>query len=142
MTEEKTAKQDFIELLRTHPEAFVQVNGTSDWSDGWKLSIQGRTMEDAQFLFDRLVNLMMDTKVSFKFGTQALIDCGGEQATKLLTIYLPNGVTPRSYAELVRLNLEGYTGAADILEKRSYTKYAPGIFYRKDRDSQGDYIPA
>jgi hypothetical protein len=142
MTEEIAIKQDFIGLLRTHPEAFVQVNGTADVTNGWKLSIQGRTLEDSAFLFERLINLLLETKVSFKFGTQALIDNRGEQGTKLLTIYIPNGVTPKSYAELVRLNIADYKGADDIPEKRSYTKYAPGIFFRNDRTSQGDYIPA
>ena len=134
---------DFIEALKVSPDAFIQANGEADWKDGWKISIQGRTLEDSEFLFDRLIGLMLNTKASFKFGTQRLIDANNpEQSTKLLTIYLPNGVDPKSYCELVRLNLIGYEGAKDILEKRSYTKYSEGIFYRNDRTSEGTYIPA
>jgi hypothetical protein len=133
----------FIEALKTSPDAFIQANGEANWRDGWKVSIQGRTLEDSRFLFDRLIDFMVNTKASFKFGTQKLIEANHpEQSTKLLTIYLPNGVDPKSYCELVRLNLIGYEGAKDIPEKRSYTKYSEGIFYRNDRTSEGAYIPA
>lgn len=138
-----TNTADFIKALEVSSDAFIQCNGEADWKDGWKVSIQGRTLEDSEFLFDRLVGLMFNTKASFKFGTKLLIDAKNEeQSTKLLTIYLPNGVDPKSYCELVRLNLIGYEGAKDIPEKRSYTKYSEGIFYRNDRTSEGTYIPA
>ncbi len=135
-------RQEFIDLLTNTTGAFVQVEGSTDWSDGWKISVQGHTVEDAVELVERLGNLLSGTKVYFKVGTQRLIDAKSEQSTKLLTIYLPKNVDTRSYCELVRINLEGYKGADDIEEKRSYTKYAPGIFYRNDRDVNGEYIPA
>lgn len=143
---EKITKNEAIEqlydALKNSKDYFIQVHGSTDWSEGWKISIQGHTLEDSQFIFESLFGLLGATKVSFKLGTQKLIDMKTEQSTKLLTIYLPKGVDPKSYAELVRLNLEEYTGADDIEEKRSYTKYAPGIFYRNDRDEKGEYIPA
>lgn len=136
--------EELLAILKGHPEFFVQNNGEAEWSDGWKVSIQGRTLEDLIFVFDRIIGLLMETKASFKLGTQKLIDLGreNEQSTKLLTIYIPNGVTPESYCELVRLHISDYEGAADIGEKKSYTKYAEGIYYRNDRTSEGVYIPA
>jgi hypothetical protein len=139
MLEEKVLN----ELLSTCPDYFVPLPGESKFSDGWKVSIQGRTVEHAVELVNKLVPLIYSTKSHFKIGTKKLIDLGRdhEQSTKLLTIYVPNGVDGKSYAELVRLNLSGYTGAADIEEKKGYIKHAEGIFYRNDRDSFGEYIP-
>lgn len=134
--------KDFIETLKTATNYFVQHNGEADWRDGWKLSIQGRNLEDSAYLYDNLIPLLISTKASFKFATQLLFDYGGEQSTKALTIYIPNGVDVKSYAELVRLNISDYKGAEGIDEKRSYTKYAEGIFYRNDRTENGVYIPA
>lgn len=133
-----------IEVLEKSSNFFEQYNGEAEWSDGWKVSIQGHSLEDTQVLYEKLLPFLLLTKVSFKFATQLLIALGPEheQSTKLLTIYLPNGVDPKSYCELLKFNLEGYTGASDILEKRSYTKYSEGIFFRNDRDGMGEYIPA
>ena len=135
-------KQELLEALRIHDEYFLQVNGEAEYDHGWKLSIQGRTLEDSAYLFDKLMGLLISTKASYKFATQKLIDFGGEQSTKLLTIYIPNNVGPESFAELVRLNIEGYVGALGINEKKSYKKYAEGIFFRNDRNEMGEYIPA
>ena len=131
-----------IDLLSKSEEYFIQVQGEADWSDGWKISIQGHNLDDTLYLMERLVILTQATKCSFKLGTQKLIDLNNEQSTKLFTIYIPNGVDPVSFAELVRLNIPDYTGAHDILEKKSYTRYAAGIFYRNDRTEAGVYIPA
>lgn len=137
-----TQEEQIKDLLKTSSNYFEQIPGKANWRDGWKISLQGHTIDDAMFLLTSLVTLLEATHASYKIGTQKLIDLGGEQSTKLLTIYIPNGVDARSYAELVRLNIEGYNGADDILEKRSYTKYAPGIFFRNDRDEDGKYINA
>ena len=136
--------KDLIEILEKSENFFEQYNGTTKWSDGWKASIQGHSLEDIAVIYPKLLPLLIVSKASFKFGTQKLIDLGQnhEQSTKLLTIYIPNGIDPKSYCELVKLNLDGYSGAADIPEKKSYTKYAEGIFYRNDRDVSGEYIPA
>lgn len=136
----KQSIEGLIDILRISEQAFIQVDGDSDWRDGWKLSIQGHTLEDTKFLLKRLVSLLGATHASFKFATQKLIDMKTEQSTKLLTIYIPKGVDVKSYAELVRLNISDYKGAEDIEHKIGYTKYASGIFYRNDRDENGDYI--
>ncbi len=138
----QTQEEQLIEVLSKSNLYFIQIEGEANWRDGWKLSLQGHTLEDTKFLLERLLPLLGVSKASFKFATQKLIDLKSEQSTKLLTIYIPNGVTPESFAELVRLHISDYKGADDILEKRSYTKYAPGIFYRNDRDENGTYIDA
>ena len=133
---------EFIEALKTDTGYFIQHNGKADWREGWKLSIQGKTLEDSAYLYDHLITLLVGTQASFKFATQKLFDYGGEQATKALTIYIPNGVDARSFAELVKINIPDYKGAEGIEEKKSYTKYSEGIFYRNDRTETGAYIPA
>jgi hypothetical protein len=131
-----------IMLLKTSENYFEQIKGDADWRDGWKLSIQGKTLEDSRYLLKELVGLLVATKASFKFATQKLIDLDSEQSTKLLTIYVPNNVEIKSYAELVRLNILDYEGANGIENKKSYEKYSNGIFYRNDRNKNGKYIPA
>lgn len=140
---EKLPFKEKIRVLAEHfYNPFYQINGEADWRDGWKISIQGKTVDDTVYLVENLLDLMVATKASFKFGTQMLINMGGEQSTKLLTIYIPNGVDAKSYAELVRINIPDYKGAEGIPDKKSYTKYSEGIYYRNDRDSSGEYIPA
>lgn len=139
---ERDAVEDLVDALKIHENYYMEVSGIADFTDGWKLSIQGHTLEDSKYLFERLFSLLFATGAYFKLASQKLIDLKNEQSTKLLTIYIPNNVDPKSFAELVRLNIIDYKGANDILEKRSYTKYANGIFYRNDRNSEGQYIPA
>jgi hypothetical protein len=130
------------EKLTDTAQYFMQVQGSARFSDGWKLSIQGRTLEDALYLLNELLPILVTTNVSFKIATQRLIDLGGEQSTKMLTIYIPNGVDPVKFAELISSAIPDYKGAEGIEEKESYTKYKNGVFYRNDRDQYGDYIPA
>lgn len=123
---------------------FIQhENFDVDISDGWKLSIQGKTLEDSEALYDKLIGLLMITKCWFKFGTKRFINYGeGLQFNKLLTIYLPNGVDPKSFAELVWLHIEDYNGHEGLGHPNSYEHYKGPIFYRNDRDENGEYINA
>ena len=138
-------KEEFIESLKTYPGYFMQVRGEAVVYQGWKLSIQGKTLEDSEFLFIKLIGLLTYSKASFKFGTQKLIDLKhSQQSTKLLTVYIPDNVDAKSFAELVRLNLTGYTGAEGIDTPESYSVFSKelGIYYRNDRDEDGNYITA
>lgn len=140
---EKLPFKEKIRVLAEHFYGpFYQINGEADWRDGWKIYIQGKTIDDVVYLVENLLNLMVATKASFKFGTKMLIDMKNEQSSKLLTIYIPNGVDAKSYAELVRINIPDYKGAEGIPDKRSYIKHSEGIFYRNDRSDDGTYIPA
>jgi hypothetical protein len=129
--------------LKDSNRYFLMVNTDSETSDGWKLSIQGKTVQDAMFLYDALKGFLYYTKAPFKVGTQKLIDKKDpEQSTKLMTIYVPNGIDVKCYAELVYRLIPDYKGWQDIKVKRSYEHYAGGIFFRNDREESGEYIPA
>tara|TARA_R110000796_G_scaffold248124_2_gene374570 strand:- start:17723 stop:18148 length:426 start_codon:yes stop_codon:yes gene_type:complete len=135
--------REFRETLERDVRAFVQYNGDASVTDGWKLSIQGKTLEDSEFLYENLIGFLMITKCKFKFGTKRLINCGHpQQQHKLLTIYIPNGVEAKSFAELVYLHISDYTGGDDIKAPESYTHYKNAIYYRNDRDENGEYITA
>lgn len=135
--------EEFREALENSSNYFIQHYGGAAFSDGWKLSIQGNTLEDAVYLYDRLVAFLAATNVSFKFGTKRLINCDTEeQRTKLLTVYIPNGVDPKSFAELVYLNIKDYEGGEDIVPKNLYTHYKNAIYFRNDRDEYGEYVSA
>lgn len=134
---------DFRDLLETHYDYFVQHNGEANVTDGWKLSIQGKTLDDAMYLYGNLSDFLLISKCSFKFGTKKLIECNvEEQRTKLLTIYIPNGVEPKSFAELVYLQIKDYEGGEDIIPKNLYTHHKNAIYYRNDRDEYGEYVSA
>jgi hypothetical protein len=133
----------FRELLEKHNDYFIQIHGDSTMYQGNKVSIQGKTIDDAMYLYDNLIALLGSTKSNFKFGTNILINCDNEeQKTKLLTIYVPDNVDTKSFAELVYLNIKDYEGGEDIPTKKSYTHYKNAIYYRNDRDEDGNYIPA
>ena len=122
---------------------FIMHNTDSDSSDGWKISIQGKTVQDAMFLYDALKGLLHHTKTPFKVGTQKLIlKKDPEQSTKLMTIYVPNGIDVKCFAELIYRCIPDYKGWQDIKHKRSYEHYAGGIFFRNDREGSGAYITA
>jgi hypothetical protein len=137
-------KSEFKERLDTEViQMFIYYKGTANHKDGWKLSIQGKTVEDAAELYDRLISLLMITKCSFKFGTKRFINYDDSlQSNKLLTVYIPNGVDPKSFAELVYLHLENYNGHEGLGQPNSYTHYKGPIYYRNDRDEDGHYISA
>lgn len=133
-------KKLYNELINTN-KYFIMHNTDADTSSGWKLSIQGKSVQDAMFLYDNLKGLLYSTNIPFKVGTQRLIDRKDEQSTKLMTIYIPNGIDVKFFAELVYRNISNYKGWHDIKHKESYEHYAGGIFFRKDRGYDGIYIP-
>jgi hypothetical protein len=138
----------FRKTLEESWQYFVQYNGEASTSEGWKLSIQGKTLNDSMYLYNNLINFLMVTKCHYKFGTKRLINYDftdekkRQQANKLLTIYIPNGVDPKSFAELVYLHIEDYTGGNDVVTPDTYTHYKNAIYYRNDRNENGEYISA
>lgn len=134
---------NFVYEFENSLQYFIKGYGTSNFTNGWKLSIQGKTAEDAHYLYNNLIDLLIATNSNFKFATKKLLTCHREeQRTKLLTIYIPNNVEPKSFAELVYLNIMDYKGGDDIPVKRSYEHYKNAIYYRNDRDQYGEYIEA
>ena len=110
---------------------------------GFKLSLQGKGVQDAIFLYRRLIHLLYGSDVPFKVGTArrfALED--QEQSKKVMTIYVPDHMDHIEFAELVYARIMDYKGWYDIKVPTSYEHYAGGIYYRCDRDERGIYIPA
>tara|TARA_R110000851_G_scaffold295152_6_gene450010 strand:+ start:182 stop:601 length:420 start_codon:yes stop_codon:yes gene_type:complete len=133
----------FIDSLRESFRYFIQHNGSAYHSDGFKLSIQGNSLTDAKYLYDKLIDFLLISKCSFKFGTSKLISCDNvQQSKKLLTIYIPNGVEVKSFAELIYLHIKDYEGGNDITKPDSYEHYKNAIYFRNDRDEDGTYISA
>lgn len=133
--------KEFKQLLEDFPNYFVQFQGEANWRDGWKLSIQGETIEDSLFLFDALIGFLVTSKCSYKFATKKLIESGiPQQEHKLLTIYIPNGVDVKSFAELVHLNMSEYKGGKNVTPPTMYEHYKNAIYFRNDRDENGEYV--
>tara|TARA_R110000796_G_scaffold27712_2_gene76189 strand:+ start:1178 stop:1612 length:435 start_codon:yes stop_codon:yes gene_type:complete len=141
-------EDNFRGTLEESYRTFIQYNGDANVSDGWKLSIQGKTLDDSMYLYNELIGFLMITKCSFKFATKRLINYEftdekrKQQSNKLLTIYIPNGVDPKSFAELVYLHIEDYTGGDDVKHPDTYEHYKNAIYYRNDIDEEGNYIKA
>lgn len=128
--------------LREGTRPFITFQSTADTSEGWKLSLQGKTVEDAIYLFDSLNEFLKDNNIPFKMGTQNLISRNTEQSTKLMTVYVPNGINVKDLAEEVYSRISTYKGWYDIKTKEGYNHYAGAVFYRNDRNANGVYIPA
>ena len=128
--------------LKDTQRYFINRQTNADTSDGWKLSIQGKTIQDAMYLYDNLKYLLSALNLPFKVGTQKLIDKNTEQSTKLMTIYIQNGYSVYTIAEMFYNKIANYKGWYDIKTPTSYEHYAGAIFIRNDRNNKGNYIPA
>jgi hypothetical protein len=129
-------------LTANNSRPFISFHSDAVTSDGWKLSIQGKSIEDAVYLLDTLKDFLYEVNAPFKVGTQNLIDRKSEQSTKLMTVYIPNGVDVMDFAEAVYSRILSYKGWYDVKSKDGYRHYAGGVFFRNDRDTNGVYIPA
>jgi hypothetical protein len=112
-------------------------------SDGWKLSIQGKSPKDAEFLYNRLVGLLQETQTPYKLGTAIRTSHSHpEQSKKVMTIYVRNDMDVKEFAEKVHYFIADYKGGEGIPNPTSYTHYKGAIYYRNDRDENGEYITA
>ena len=113
-------------------------------TNGWKLSIVGKTENDVQFLYDRLHKWLSLKDIAHKIATSKRVNHNNyEQSKKLVTIYVPDDTDYKSLANKVESLIKGYTGWRDIkLPFKGYKHYSNGIFFRNDRDEYGEYIPA
>lgn len=130
-------------LLSSATKFDMMVNFPTSTSNGWKLSIQGKSIEDASFLFERLEGFLSSNSIPFKVGTAKRFSHENkEQSKKAMTIYVPNSFNHLELAEEVYSLILDYKGWQDIKTPSSYSHYAGGIFFRNDRDESGQYIPA
>jgi hypothetical protein len=110
-------------------------------SNGWKLSIQGKTSDDVLYLFCRLSGFLDKNRISFKLATQKRLNAKDSiQSHKLMTIYVPDHLDTLKLAEQVYKKIKGYKGWFNIKTPPLYSHYAGGIFYRNDLNSKGEYI--
>ncbi len=112
-------------------------------SNGWKISIVGKKMDDIYDLYERLHGFLDRHNIAHKIGTRKRLEAKvAEQNRKLVTIYVPNKVDINKLLLKVEYLLKGYTGWHGIrLPFTGYQVYAGGICVRNDRDEYGDYIP-
>ena len=131
-------------LLEESQNYFEQLTDfTGNHNDGWKLSIQGKTVEDVIYLIEKLGSLLYVNGAAFKVATKKLIDSDvPEQRFKAMTVYIPNGVDAKSFARLVQNKIEDYKGHEGVDAPTSYTHFEGGVYYRNDRTEDGNYIPA
>lgn len=117
--------------------------GSRSHTNGWKLSLQGKTVEDSTQLYNLLEDFLTKNSISFKVGTKKRIDhTHPEQSKKVMTIYCPNDMHIKDLAEQVYTLTMHYKGWYDVKCPTSYKHYAGCVYYRNDRDEYNNYIKA
>lgn len=128
-------------LLTKAKKADMPFPSSANTSNGWKISIQGRTLDDVIFLYDRLHVYLIHHEIPFKIGTKKrLTNSNKEQARKIFTIYCPNNMDINKLCESVYNLIRDYRGWYNIPTPTSYEHYAGGLYFRNDRDEYGNYI--
>lgn len=118
-------------------------NTSANTSDGNKLSLQGKSTKDAAELYGLLRDYLYENNIPFKVATCCRTESKtlGEQARKVLTIYVPNEMDVNEIAEAVYTLTMPYKGWYDVKTPKSYTHYAGCVFIGNDRKN-GAYVPA
>ena len=112
-------------------------------SNGFKLSLQGKTTEDGLFLYERLIDLLDETQTAYKLATWLRFKHHHpEQSKKAMTIYVRDDWDVKDFAEEVYKRIMDYKGLEDISTPTSYEHYAGAVYFRNDRDENGEYIIA
>ena len=121
----------------------LMMNTSAVTDNGWKLSIQGKSINDSLFLYRRLDAYLLDNNVPFKVATQMRYNLSDrEQSKKAMTIYCPDSIEIKVLAEDIYCLIMDYKGWYDIKTPTSYENWAGGVFFRNDRNEYGVYIPA
>ena len=127
-------------LLDSDKKFDLQFPG-KDSSNGWKLSLQGKSTEDAIELYKLTSDFLSKNDIAFKVATKKRINHhNSEQSKKLLTIYVPNSMDHLELAEKIYKLTNKYKGWYDIKTPSNYEHYAGPVFFRNDRDEKGNYI--
>lgn len=123
----------------------------NDHDDGWKLSIQAKSVEDSIFFIDNLYSWLQDNRISHKIATikrytkyrnNPKVD--PEQSYKGITIYCPNQLDVVELGKEIHaiLKAAGFNGWDGVNAPKKYTLIADGVYYRNDRDENKQYIKA
>tara|TARA_R110000868_G_scaffold87876_2_gene245410 strand:+ start:1846 stop:2262 length:417 start_codon:yes stop_codon:yes gene_type:complete len=117
-------------------------NSSATTENGMKISMQGKSVEDSIFLFEKLSGYLYANNIPFKVATAKRFELDSEQGRKAMTIYCVDGFDFAQLCEDVYGLTMDYKGWQDIKIPTSYSHYAGGLFVRNDRDANGVYIPA
>jgi hypothetical protein len=120
-------------------------NSSATTNNGMKISIQGKSIADSIFLFEKLSEYLYAKNIPFKVATRRrfdLIKANKEQSHKAMTIYCVDGSDFSQLCEDIYSLTLDYKGWQNIKTPSSYEHYAGGLFFRNDRNEQGVYIPA
>lgn len=129
--------------INTTQIADLPIYGKRICTNGWKLSLQGKSVEDSLELYNLVGQYLIDNAISFKVGTRKRIEhTHPEQSKKVMTIYCPNDMDIKDLAEHIYSLTMDYKGWYDIKCPTSYKHYAGCVYYRNDRDEYGTYLKA
>lgn len=120
-------------------------NSSATTNNGMKISIQGKSIADSIFLFEKLSEYLYTKNIPFKVATKRrfdLIKANKEQSHKAMTIYCVDGSDFSQLCEDIYSLTLDYKGWQNIKTPSSYEHYAGGLFFRNDRNEQGVYVPA
>lgn len=122
-------------------------------TSGWKISIQGKVVDDAIDLLDMLAVFLADEDIHYKVATKTRFDMVNlepneklsqkridEQSKKAMTIYCPSRLEIMELCEKIEEKLKDYSGYLDVPNPTDYMHYSGGIYYRNDTDEDGNYI--
>ena len=106
--------------------------------------IQGKSIEDSIFLYQRLNEYLYSNSIPFNIATAKrfdFFDVNREQSHKAMTIYCADGFDFSQLCEDVYSLILDYKEWHDIISPSNYQHYAGGLFFRNNRDAYGSYIP-
>lgn len=144
-------KEELYRYLPIYPRSFIQVDPEPHPDrTGWKISIQGKTLDDVKFLCERLFDFLQAENCIFKVISQRGIDMpirddtefSREQCRKVMTIYCVKGMDFQWLCNEVYKRTKDYKGWYDIKTPSSYEHFAGGLFIRNDFDQYGNYVRA
>lgn len=131
------------QYLRDSNKFDISFNFKRDCSNGDKISIQGKSLSDVITLKNMLFDYLTDNEISFKIATLKRVSHkDSEQSRKVFTIYVPNDINVMELCEEIYKRTITYKGWYDIKTPTSYKHYGGGLYYRNDRDNNGNYIKA
>lgn len=113
-------------------------------TNGWKISILGQELSHSILLFSLLSKYLQSKNVAFKLGTAlrySLRHSDPQQSIKAMTIYCPDGFDVGDLCRDIHQHLIDYRGGINI-QLEGYQHYKGSVYFRNDRDKDGNYLPA
>lgn len=141
-------KENIIKNIRSGLIGFdVNIDG-KPCSNGWKISIQGKCVEDSIELLNMMFDYLSEYKVAYKVATSTRFNYMNEgntlrhreQSRKAFTIYCPNDIPIARLCKEINFLTRNYTGWTLVSMPTSYTHYSGGLYFRCDMDEDNLYI--